>query len=91
VDDVLYQGEVGLEEAHGAWKLASASPADCEVLRWSGVSEGAPRARTRDLLSREVKEFVSTMTMFPRKENRNRLMFPGDSCTAQTLDLVEEA
>ena len=91
VDDVLYQDEVGLEEAHGASRLASAAPTGCEVLRWSVVSEGAPRARTRDLLSREVKEFVSTMTMHPRKDNRNRQMFAGDSCTAQTLDLEDEA
>ena len=91
MDDVLYQDEVGLEEAHGASRLASAAPTGCEVLRWSGVPEGAPRARTRDLLSREVKKFVSTMTMHPRKENRNRLMFAGDSCSAQTLDLEEEA
>jgi len=73
VDDVLYQDEVGLEEAHGAWRLASASLADCEVLRWSGVSEGAPRARTRDLLSREVKEFVSTVWRGKREQDRDHV------------------
>ena len=69
VDDVLYQDEVGLEEAR------SASPQ--LAMRYAvGVSEGAPRARTRDLLSPEGKEFVSTV--WRRKRERDREHVPSE-------------
>ena len=38
-----------------------------------GVSEGAPRARTRDLLSREGKEFVSTVWRGKREQDRDHV------------------
>ena len=73
MDDVLCQDEAGHEEARSAWRLASAATAGYEVRRWSSVSEGAPRARTRDLLSREVKEFVSTVWRGKREQDRDHV------------------